>query len=92
LSDGKPESFCSFFRRSLAEGRLVLGDAVAYATGEMTPKPDYIVDLATLTGAQSYATGLKHGGLLVSVSSLVKLWSKSDTTRFFRLKTKISRS
>lgn len=56
-----------------AEGRLVLGDAVAYATAELDPKPDYIVDLATLTGAQSYATGYKHAGLLTPSEPLESL-------------------
>ncbi|KAI9015449.1 putative aminopeptidase NPEPL1-like protein [Hyaloraphidium curvatum] len=53
-----------------AEGRLILGDAVAFASGELEPKPDYILDLATLTGAQSYATGLKHAGLLTKDEEL----------------------
>lgn len=38
-----------------AEGRLVLGDGVAYAAKDL--KADIIVDLATLTGAQGLATG-----------------------------------
>ena len=38
-----------------AEGRLVLGDGVAYASKEL--KSDIIVDLATLTGTQSITTG-----------------------------------
>ncbi len=33
-----------------AEGRLVLGDGVAYARKEL--KADWVVDMATLTGAQ----------------------------------------
>ena len=33
-----------------AEGRLVLGDGVAYARRDL--KADWVVDLATLTGAQ----------------------------------------
>ena len=35
-----------------AEGRLVLADGTAYATKHLSP--DFIVDLATLTGAQRY--------------------------------------
>ena len=38
-----------------AEGRLVLGDGVAYASKDL--KADVIVDMATLTGAQGLATG-----------------------------------
>lgn len=37
-----------------AEGRLVLGDALSMACQE---KPDWIIDLATLTGAARVATG-----------------------------------
>lgn len=33
-----------------AEGRLVLGDGVAYARKHLSP--DWVVDMATLTGAQ----------------------------------------
>jgi len=33
-----------------AEGRLVLGDGVAYARKDL--KADWVVDMATLTGAQ----------------------------------------
>jgi probable aminopeptidase NPEPL1 len=45
-----------------AEGRLVLGDGVAYASKHL--QPDIIVDLATLTGAQLVATGRKHAGIM----------------------------
>jgi leucyl aminopeptidase len=38
-----------------AEGRLVMADCIAAAAAE---KPDYIVDVATLTGAQLVALGL----------------------------------
>ena len=39
-----------------AEGRLVLGDGVAYARKDL--KADVVVDMATLTGAQ--ASSLTH--------------------------------
>ncbi len=39
-----------------AEGRLVLGDGVHYASKDL--KADIIVDMATLTGAQGIATGM----------------------------------
>lgn len=45
-----------------AEGRLVLADGIAHATKHLNP--DILIDMATLTGAQSYATGLKHAGVL----------------------------
>ncbi len=44
-----------------AEGRLVLGDALAYAC--RTAKPDVIVDLATLTGGVVVALGSWCAGL-----------------------------
>ena len=44
-----------------AEGRLVLADALAYAVREL--KPDLLVDLATLTGANAVALGKRHGAL-----------------------------
>ena len=43
-----------------AEGRLVLADALCYAT-EL--KPDVIIDMATLTGACAVALGSSIGGL-----------------------------
>ncbi|KAJ3257981.1 putative aminopeptidase npepl1 [Boothiomyces macroporosus] len=45
-----------------AEGRLVLSDGVAYCSQNL--KPDLIVDIATLTGAQLITTGLKHAAIL----------------------------
>jgi len=50
-----------------AEGRLVLADALAYA--EKTFKPDYIVDIATLTGAVQVALGKHAIGLLAMTRS-----------------------
>ena len=44
-----------------AEGRLVLADALAYAA---QAKPDAIVDVATLTGAQITALGKKISALM----------------------------
>jgi len=44
-----------------AEGRLVLADAIV-AAGET--KPDVIVDIATLTGAQMVALGSRTSGLM----------------------------
>ena len=41
-----------------AEGRLVLGDGVSYASKDL--KSDIIVDLATLTGTQGVTTGKKR--------------------------------
>ncbi|MEU4436202.1 leucyl aminopeptidase family protein [Micromonospora chalcea] len=44
-----------------AEGRLVLADAMAYAVREL--KPDLLIDLATLTGANAVALGKRHAAL-----------------------------
>jgi len=43
------------------EGRLVLGDALAYAARRL--KPDLLVDLATLTGASHVALGKRTAAL-----------------------------
>ncbi|CAH1779271.1 unnamed protein product, partial [Owenia fusiformis] len=45
-----------------AEGRLVLGDGVAYADKDL--KADVILDMATLTGAQGIATGKYHASVI----------------------------
>jgi leucyl aminopeptidase len=50
-----------------AEGRLVLGDAIAHA-GEL--EPDTIVDIATLTGAVVIALGDLIGGLMANDDTL----------------------
>ncbi len=47
-----------------AEGRLVLGDGVAYAAKHLSPT--VIVDLATLTGAQLIATGKAHAAIMAN--------------------------
>jgi leucyl aminopeptidase len=44
-----------------AEGRLVLADAIAYAVREL--KPDLLLDLATLTGANAVALGKRMAAL-----------------------------
>lgn len=46
-----------------AEGRLALADGIAMAVGE---KPDLIVDMATLTGAQIVALGSRMAGVMGS--------------------------
>ena len=44
-----------------AEGRLVLGDALAYAAKRL--RPDWLIDLATLTGASHVALGKRTAAL-----------------------------
>lgn len=56
-----------------AEGRLVLGDGVAYASKDL--KADIILDMATLTGAQGVSTGKYHGAVLTNNET----WEKAST-------------
>lgn len=44
-----------------AEGRLILADAIAFASED---KPGYLIDAATLTGAQLVALGLRTSGVM----------------------------
>ena len=47
-----------------AEGRLILADALAYATSRLKPRPKAVVDMATLTGACVVALGSAAAGLV----------------------------
>ncbi|KAK3086554.1 hypothetical protein FSP39_020137 [Pinctada imbricata] len=51
-----------------AEGRLVLGDGVAYARKDL--KADVVIDMATLTGAQGIATGKYHGSIVTNTEEM----------------------
>ena len=51
-----------------AEGRLVLGDGVAYASRHLSP--DVILDMCTLTGAQSMSTGKNHAAIVCNDEDL----------------------
>ncbi len=53
-----------------AEGRLVLGDVLAYVCKHY--KPEYLVDLATLTGAVIIALGNEAAGLMSNSTELTK--------------------
>jgi leucyl aminopeptidase len=53
-----------------AEGRLVMADALVLST-EQNPRPDAIVDIATLTGACQRALGLLTAGVLGNHQPLV---------------------
>jgi len=55
-------------RSTDAEGRIVLGDALAYAVQEYSP--DYLIDLATLTGANRVALGRRMGALMADDDDL----------------------
>lgn len=52
-----------------AEGRLVLSDAIAWAS-QRHPETRYIIDLATLTGAVVKALGYELSGLMTQDSGL----------------------
>ena len=57
-----------------AEGRLVLGDGVAYAERDLGS--EVIIDMATLTGSQGPATGKYHGAILSNSEDWEKLMMK----------------
>ncbi|MBB5871490.1 leucyl aminopeptidase [Allocatelliglobosispora scoriae] len=62
-------------RSTDAEGRVVLGDALAYAVE--TYDPDYLIDLATLTGASRVALGKRIAALFSEDDALVKALSEA---------------
>jgi leucyl aminopeptidase len=53
-----------------AEGRLLLADAMAYATEQI--QPDVLIDVATLTGAMRVALGTTVGGMFSNDDALAK--------------------
>ncbi|UKJ89786.1 cytosol aminopeptidase [Theileria orientalis] len=57
-----------------AEGRLTLADALVYAT---KLEPDYLVDMATLTGAQMVALGTKCAAFYSNDEELAELYAKA---------------
>ncbi len=69
-----------------AEGRLVLADALAY--GIEQTDPDWIVDLATLTGAIGIALGKRTAGLFANDDRLADALLKAADVageRFWRM-------
>jgi leucyl aminopeptidase len=54
-----------------AEGRLVMADGLVLAT-EQNPRPDAIVDIATLTGACQRALGVMCAGVMGNNRALVE--------------------
>jgi len=64
-----------------AEGRLILADALAYATSHLKPKPAAIIDMATLTGACVVALGSACAGLVSNDDRLAaKLSAAGDAS------------
>ena len=57
-----------------AEGRLVLADGLAYADENLDP--DYLLDIATLTGAATLGLGRQYAAMYTRNSSLAKNLSK----------------
>jgi leucyl aminopeptidase len=57
-----------------AEGRLVLADGLSLA---VEANPDAIIDVATLTGAQTVALGDEVGGLFASTDELARLLNEA---------------
>ncbi len=69
-----------------AEGRLVLADALAYGISELDP--DWVVDLATLTGAIGIALGKRIAGLFANDEKLAAALLKAADDageRFWRM-------
>lgn len=52
-----------------AEGRLILGDALAYSCKS---KPDYLIDMATLTGACLVALGDQYSAIMGTNKELIQ--------------------
>ncbi len=63
-----------------AEGRLVLADGLTLATEE-DPRPDAVVDIATLTGAAMAALGTRTAAMLANDDSVAgQLQAAADST------------
>jgi leucyl aminopeptidase len=58
-----------------AEGRLVLADGLAYA--DLNLDPDYLVDIATLTGAISLGLGRQYAAMYTRDNALAAQLSKA---------------
>jgi leucyl aminopeptidase len=67
----------SEIRNTDAEGRLVLADALSYAVRRL--KPDLLVDLATLTGANSVALGKRTAALYSDDDELAQSLEQAAT-------------
>ena len=53
-----------------AEGRLVLSDGLAYANAELSP--DYLIDIATLTGSATLGLGRQYAAMYTRYVSLAQ--------------------
>ncbi|HMV43798.1 MAG TPA: leucyl aminopeptidase [Leptospiraceae bacterium] len=61
-----------------AEGRLVLGDVISYVCKKY--RPEYMVDLATLTGAVIIALGHEAAGVMTNSRHLYDLIDSASTS------------
>ena len=61
-----------------AEGRLVLADGLAYA--DLNLDPDYLVDIATLTGAATLGLGRQYAAMYTRDHALAAQLSKAGET------------
>ena len=66
-----------------AEGRIILGDALAY--GVKKYKPDYIIDIATLTGACPVALGKHASGLMGNDKKLIEAIKEAGDATYERV-------
>lgn len=66
-----------------AEGRIILADALHYAHQKF--KPDYIIDIATLTGACIVALGSEASGLLGNNQALMDSLKDAGEKTYERL-------
>lgn len=69
-----------------AEGRLVLADSLAYAADVL--RPDFMIDLATLTGAATVGLGRQHAALFTTSPRMARALTaagESSGDRVWRL-------
>jgi leucyl aminopeptidase len=59
-----------------AEGRMILADALAYGIEKY--KPDYVIDMATLTGAVTVALGSYHIAIIGNDQDFVDIINESS--------------
>lgn len=57
-----------------AEGRMLLADGLSYACDK---KPDYVIDIATLTGTCPYAVGEKYAAVIGTDQKFVNMLIKA---------------
>jgi leucyl aminopeptidase len=60
-----------------AEGRLVLADGLSMASEEA---PDYLIDVATLTGAATIALGNRYAGLMGDEKAIMKVQNAASSS------------